>query len=521
MPIGSYLIAFVLGLIFSLAFSPFGLWPLFLMLIPLFIIIANTEKARHAYNIGFFFALAFFGAHILWLPKSLSAPTLFGLIAWMIYPPLIIAEGAIYGFMIYLTRKIAGKGRSVLWLLPLFWVILEWTRTQGPLAFPWGSIAYIWVNTPLAQLAEYGGVYGLSLVTLIMVSLLSVSFISADTTDRMFLRRRDKRGYLTAIMALLIFLAAYGYGFSRLAEKPTTPDKTALLVQGNTDPLGRARGESNDFEVYIQLSKKHLAGKGVDLVVWPEGAIIDGGIEGIQGESRRYEINDASNGSRLITGASVWEYFPDGYKNYNAVFGLKDAHIIGRYNKYYLVPFGEALVFSSVLMPLYKVIFSWFKLGAYERLPGKTIEPIAMGEIVAASYVCYESVFPQVAGNMVKKGANVLVNISNDAWFGKGGGAKQHFDMGKMRAIETRRYILRAGNDGITAIINPLGRTDNRIERFERNALGGKFALSNEITFYVKYGQLYIWVLLAAAALLATVILIRNSLRRRAVEMLY
>ena len=520
MPIGSYLIVFVLGLIFSLAFSPFGLWPLFLVLVPLFIIIAKTKKARHAYNIGFFFALAFFGAHILWLPKSLSSADLFGAIAWLIYPPLIIAEGVIYGFMIYLARKIAGKGRSVLWLLPLFWVILEWTRTQGPLAFPWGSIAYIWVNSPLAQLAEYAGVFGLSLLTLLIVSLFSVLFIKADNADNMFLRRRDKRGYVTSVMALLIFMAAYGFGLSRLAEKPVAPDKTALLVQGNTDPLGRAKGESNDFEVYIQLSKKHLAGKKVDLVVWPEGAIIDGGIEGIQGEGRRYEINDATNSSRLITGASVWEYFPEGYKNYNAVFGLKDAHIVGRYNKHYLVPFGEALVFSAVLMPVYKVIFSWFNLGAYERLPGETIEPIIFDEIVAASYVCYESVFPQVASNMVNKGANVLVNISNDAWFGKGGGAVQHFDMGKMRAIETRRYILRAGNDGITAIIDPYGRTDSLIKRFESNALSGKFGLSNKISFYVKHGHQYIWVLLAIAGLLSIYFVIRNSFMRRTVEIL-
>ncbi len=513
MPIYSYIISVALGLGLSFAFSPFNFWPLFLLLVPLFILIANSEKARHAYSIGFFFAASFFAAHILWLPQSLSSPNLFGAVAWLIYPPIFLLEGVFFGIVAYLSRKIAGKRRSVLWLLPVFWLILEWARTQGPLAFPWGSFSYIWIKTPIAQLAEFTGSLGLGLFTLTIISLLAVAFIDSDFQDRIFSSSKTKSNtrYLAVVLAIAIFAGGYFYGVLRLKEKLPEADKTVLLVQGNTDPLGRSKGATNDFEVYQDLTKTALKDKRVDLLVWPEGAVLTQELEGLKGEENRLKIKAAGNNSDTITGVSIWEFFPEGYKGYNAVLGISNARVIGRYNKIYLVPFGEGLIYSKLLLPVYKVVFSWFGLGAYGRTPGTEIVPINFSDKSVASYVCYESVFPQIASNMVKKGAQVLVNISNDAWFGNGAGAGQHYDMGSLRAIETKRYILRAGNDGITAIIDPYGRTTKRIARFEASSLLGKFSLREGLTFYVRYGHWLIYVLAVYAIVVSVYYFIKNK----------
>lgn len=510
MPIYSYLISAILGLGFSFSFSPFNFWPLFLLLVPLFLLIANSEKARHAYSIGFFFTASFFAAHILWLPQSLSSPQLFGAVAWLIYPPIFLLEGVFFGIVAYLSRIIAGRGRSVLWVLPAFWLVLEWARTQGPLAFPWGSFSYIWIKTPVAQLAEFSGSLGLSLFTLIIISLLAVFFVDSDYTDRIFASSKGSSRYWAIFLAIIIFSAGYFYGTLKLKEELPETDKTVLLVQGNTDPLGRAQGLTDDFSIYKELTKTVLGESNVDLVVWPEGAILDEDIDGLDGEESRLEIDASTNSSDIITGAIAWELFPEGYKGYNVVYGLEKAHLTNRYDKIYLVPFGESLILREVFLPIYKVVFGWFGIAAYGKTPGKEIVPIEFANKSVASYVCYESVFPQIARNMVKKGAQVLVNISNDAWFGNGAGAGQHYDMGSLRAIETRRYILRAGNDGITATIDPYGRTTKRLERFKSSSLESKFSLRNGLTFYVNFGHWYIYILLIYAALISIYYLLKN-----------
>ena len=254
------------------------------------------------------------------------------------------------------------------------------------------------------------------------------------------------------------------------------------------------------------------------MVVWPEAAVLNEDLEGLKGEDNRLKIKAASNNSDTITGASIWELSPEGYKGYNAVLGINNAHIVARYNKYYLVPFGEYLIFWKQLQPIYKVIYSWFGLSSYTRIPGKEIIPIEFADKSVATYVCYESVFPQIARNMVKKGAQVLVNISNDAWFGNGAGAGQHYDMGSLRAIETRRYILRAGNDGITAIIDPFGRTTKRIERFKSSSLSGKFSLRDGLTFYVRFGHWLINVLVSYAVIITVYYLISGKNKEKQIK---
>ncbi len=508
------LLSLLSGAAFSAAFPPIGLWWLAVAFVPLFIVTARAERPRDAFGFGFWFAVGFFAFHIFWLPNSLS--DFFGPAAWAIYPLIILAEGVFWGLVTFLSRFIAGKSRNILWLLPAFWLLMEWARTQGPLAFPWGSLGYIWIATPVAQLADIAGSYGLSFFTLVLVALTSLPFLPED--DPSFLYSESSQSPILRFAPILavffLALGSYTYGFYRLTQLPPEPNETALLVQGNTDPLGRAQGNSTDLDVYTSLTQTALSqlDKQPALVIWPEGAVIGNGVvvEGMNGEETRTRISNSANNSDVITGASAWVSTPEGFKNYNAVYSISNAVVRDRYDKIYLVPFGEGLPLANALQFIYRPIYASFGLSPFGRTAGTTLNPLPTSTAIAASYICYESVFPQVSAAMVRQGANVLVNISNDAWFGKGNGAEQHFLMGSMRAIETRRYILRAGNDGITAVINPHGKVLERLERGIAGSLEADYALSNVITPYVRFGDLLITLIAIYSVLVSALIAIRR-----------
>ena len=486
------------GSLLSAAFPPVGMWPTVVGLVVLFALVARSDTAKEAFSLGFWFGLGFFATHLFWLPNSLSDPSLFGPVAWVMYPPIVLIEGVFWGIVTGGSRLVGRRGAGTLLFLPALWLLMEWARTQGVFAFPWGSLGYVWLGTPLAQFADISGSYGLSFVTLVVMALLAVPFLGVG-------RRAVFASAASILLAALMAAGVGVYGSERLAEPVLVPDKQALLVQGNTDPLERAQGTSSDLDIYAPLTANALQSlqDKPDLVVWPEGAVIGGGLtlEGMSGEETRLRVQNSAGDAAVITGAGVGSY--------NSVYGLSDATVTGRYDKVYLVPFGEGIPFNQALLPVYTVIYGWFNLGPYGRLAGTTFNPIPTSAVTAATYICYESVFPQVARRMVARGADVLVNISNDAWFGRGHGAEQHFAMGTMRAIETRRYLLRVGNDGVTAVVNPQGRTLQRLERHIPATLLADYATSDVVTLYVRYGDWLIIVVAVYALVLAGVQLAR------------
>lgn len=485
------LVVALCGVLFSAAFPPVGLWALGLSLVPLCYLVADSRRPRQAFALGFWFALTFYALHLLWLPSGLA--DIFGGVAWMIYPPLVLALAAFRGLVCWLARGLGGRGHATLGLLPAFWLLAEWVRAQGALAFPWGNAGYIWLGTPLAQAADISGVYGLSLATLAMAALLAAAFLP---------RERRRRPLVPLVLTAAVIGALYGYGAFRLAQPYPAPDLQALLVQGNTDPLGRALGES-DLEVYTRLTANAMARlvAPVDLVVWPEAAVIGEFVTGMRGQPTRERIWEASQGVPVITGASIWD---TATTRFNSVIAIEEAQIRGRFDKVYTVPFGETIPFAEALAPLYEVVYGWFGLLPSTTTPGAGFTPIPTSLGTAAAYICYESVFPQVARRLVAAGGEVLINVSNDAWFGRGNGAEQHFAMGTMRAIETRRYLLRAGNDGITAVVSPQGQTLQRLERFIASSMVGNFALMQGETVYVRYGD---WLVALTAGYLLVALL--------------
>jgi apolipoprotein N-acyltransferase len=326
------------------------------------------------------------------------------------------------------------------------WLLLDLLLARlGPLAFPWGDLGYALTAAPGRMLAAVGGVPLLTLVVLAVAWQL-------------------KRGvYWPLALWALLWLVPLP------ASRPA--GHTAILVQGAIDPLAKVQG-ADPQAVYEKLSREALAAHPeADLVVWPETAV----------SRLPADLQSWLGGRWLLSGVSAYD---GGYRNRIVLYHAGE--VVASYDKVVLVPFGERFPWRRELGWLYGLFFDAFGLGNLaDTTPGTALEPLGP----YGAYVCYESAFGRVTRALVRNGARVLVNVSNDAWFGPTFGVRQHFEMGRLRAVETGRWLLRAGNDGITASIDPYGRVTAELPRGERGWLAAPYSFTDARTPYVLWGD--------------------------------
>ena len=493
------LCAALAGLALVAALPPLGFWPAALALVPLFVLTARAPGFRGAFGSGFWFGLGFYVPYLLWLPLSLGQPDWFGPFFWLLYPPLVLLLATFWGLTTGLVRAVAGSGRAVLLFLPAAWVLTELLRHLGYFAFPWGTLGYLWLDTPVAQLAEFTGVNGLSLFTAGLAALLALPFVPAAVPGR---------GRVAGpVAALLLLASAWGAGLF-LTPEVAEPERTTLLLQPDLDPFGRLSTPGGDLHRQTQLTAEALADMDgtPDLVVWPEGSLLGLDPEGSRGAELRRDIQQSAPDSAFIVGGRGRA--ADGGRN--RAWLLEEAAVSGLYDKTVLVPFGETWPFIDALPGLYSTVFGFLGTGLLDNTTAGAERPaLPAGSgtdgFDLGVYICYESVFPAVTADEVAAGAEVLVNITNDAWFARGTGARQHYDMGRMRAIETRRWVLRSGLDGITGVIDPTGRSVQELPRNTPGSLEAHWSPLQELTFYVRSRHLLLpfaaaWLLAGSAA---------------------
>ena len=388
--------------------------------------------------------------------------------------------GLYHGLFGLLTCILAKRSlRSALVSAPFLWVAIELARTRVS-GFPWDLLGIAQVdNIPLARLARFTGVYGISFEIMVV----NTAFAAA-----LLVRRNRRTSLLIAAIA-----AAFVLQIARWMPVPAARgDRTAILVQQNVPVL-----ESSDWtrqyfdDTLTDLTKLSLTPVGnpphhPDLIVWPESPApfyandpgLRDDLERIAGAAKSWMVV----GTVDLEGTNA---SPQSQEVFNSALVVSPVgNAVARYDKVHLVPFGEYVPFKNLLAfagGLTK------EVGDFSR--GASRRPLqADGEDLGV-FICYESIFPDEVRQFAKSGAQVLVNISNDGWYGDSGAYAQHLKQARMRAIENDRWLLRDTNTGVTASIDPYGRIVDSVPRKTRTALVAPYSLNTATTFYTRHGD--------------------------------
>jgi apolipoprotein N-acyltransferase len=457
----------------------FGLLPLFLVM------------ERKPFRSGFLAGIGFFGLVLYWLNIVMTTyGRLHPLLSVVAYLLLVAYLALFFGGTTWAACRCRERlGLSPTLTLPVFWVTLEFLRSFLLSGFPWATLGYSQQShLLLIQSADICGPYGLSFLLILSNATLAALW---HVRGRGF-----RRGFprIAVTVTVLLFMANLGYGTLRLADQPDDRQQTlsTALAQGCFDQSVKWNPayQQRTVDVYRQLSLSAGDGEDPELIIWPESAIP---FYFQQGGPLSAEVINVprSSGAYLLFGSPAFEVINRRPRNLNSAFLLgPDGGVLGRSDKVHLVPFGEYVPLGRFLPFIDKLV-----VGIGDFAPG-TISPLPMNGHQLGVLVCFEAIFPELARDYVARGSDLLVNITNDAWFGRSSAPYQHLAMCRFRAVENRVWLARAANTGISALIAPSGRITVQSPLFERLALHGSVGLGARSSFYTRYGDVLPAVLL-------------------------
>ncbi|MFW6131595.1 MAG: apolipoprotein N-acyltransferase [Candidatus Aminicenantaceae bacterium] len=449
-------------------------------LIPLFFLICK-KTPKQAFTLGWIAGISFYAILIYWIP---AVPAHYGnlslFLSLIIYMVLVLFLSLFWAFFSYFASKINKSfPRLIFILLPFLWVSFEYIITHIFTGFPWGLIGYsTYENIYFIQIASITGIYGLSFLLVLFQSLFVLSI-------------KFKKKYPFFIALILILLVHLG-GFLRIKHNSSS-QKTiqAAVIQGNvSSDIQWNQLTSNEirsyFDDHMELSTKAIS-EGAQIIIWPEFTVplCFSCNYGIYREFQQELLNYVNkHGCTLVVGTNEKTLSSGQTEYHNTALCIRPDLSISHYYKNHLVPFGEYIP--------YKNFFSFIKNFTHaigEITPGKQLTLHKFNGYKFATPICFEIIFPDLVRRFTKKGANFLVTITNDGWYGESSAPFQHFSMAVLRAVENRRYLLRAATTGISGIIDPYGRIVSKTSLMTKAFLVEDISAYDRITFYVKYGD--------------------------------
>ena len=470
------------GVLLVAGYAPFGVMlATFIALYALLWLLQDTSPRRALWR-GFLFGFGMFGAGTSWvvisihefghtpLPLAIFLTVL--LVSYLALFPALFA-GVLARFRVFESPL------AMLLIAPALWTGLEWMRGTLFTGFPWLNIGYTQIDSWLVGYAPVVGVYGMGL--LLMFSVVVV-----------FVYARQRPWMLSVLLAIW----AGGWALERIEwAQPAGQPLKVSLIQGNVDQNEKFRPERRaaTMSLYEELTLENLD---VDLVVWPETAVpafyhqvADNYISDLLPELR-------DKGVDLLLGVPIKQLTADQERPryYNSAVALGQQFEV--YHKRHLVPFGEFVPFASVL----RVIGGIFNVPLSDFSSGGVQPPLEVAGQKAALSICYEIVFGEELAPIAAD-ATLLVNISNDAWFGDSLAPPQHFSMARMRVRETARPLLRATNTGISAIVDHRGKVSHRAPSFSVQVLRGEVQPMQGKTLYSQHGNPPVLILLTVLLL--------------------
>ncbi len=491
------------GVLFALGFSPIPLpLTLFFALIPFLKVIETRRSLAEINRASFLMSFTASIFALYWVGGYTEGKDPFlmigGFLLFFINPIAFLIPTTLY----YIVRK-SGKNIFALLLFPFFWVFYEYLYTLTDWSFPWLNVGNGMSNfTAYIQIADIIGSYGISLVVVSINVLLYLGYRSYKETKKVPV------GY--SLVASLLVIVPLLYGVITLSSfKENAKSIKVGVVQPNLDPYDKWAGESLDkiYTMYVEGTHE-LYKKNIELLIWPETALPVYIVDPVYAEYYK-AINKMvdSSGISLITGMPDLRIFgPDAkkphdvkrsktgvyYATYNAIYTINPrAARIQKYGKIKLVPFGERVPFVDQI-PMLGDLMRWgvglsgWNVGEDLNVFSAQI-PGWADSVKVGGVVCYESIYPDQVAQLTKNGAQLLIVVTNDSWYGNTSGPYQHRDYAKMRAVENRRYVVRAANGGISCIIDPCGRITSQTKMYEATTYTGEVCVSEATTFYTNH----------------------------------
>lgn len=437
------LIAILLGAMLMLAFAPFEIYPLAIIAPAGLCALIYHASRQRAFWLGYMFGIGLFASGVYWIYISISqygdVPAIGAgaLTAALILYLSIFPGAACYFTNRYFTHDPHAR---LIFAFPAIWVLSEWIRSWLFTGFPWLIIGYSQTNSPLKGYAPIFSVYGVSIAVMMTSALLINGIIHIR-------KKNYQSGYLNLLAIVSIWLLGSALTLIPWSQ-PTGKPLTVSLIQGNIPQSLKWQPEnvSLSFNRYQEMTAPLW--KNSDIIIWPEIAIpvpLQNAQDFINDMSATAEKNNVS----LILGIPIAASDGDGY--HNAIISLGKYQTA--YLKRHLVPFGEYVPFRKIFARAFdfmNVPMSNLKAGNFNQ------PPMQLGNIRILPSICYEIAYPGITRTEDPR-TNIILTITNDAWFGESTAQAQHLQMAAMRSIEMAKPGLFVSNDGITAIIGPTG----------------------------------------------------------------
>ena len=505
------LFAILSGLLLTASFPPGELeWMAWIAIIPLVISIEGKSRFD-AFRIGIITGIAHYLTLIFWIVfvmnhyGGLNLPTgLSILILFSFYLALFP------GFFSLIVSFFQGPRFSIL-LTSGVWVALEYLRSEIFFSgFPWCLLGYSqFKNLCLIQISDLVGVYGVSfLIVSANVSICLIFF------RRDWLKKSFSLKWETGIVFIL-FLLTMAYGYKQLSafdKKDNKEGINVVIVQGNINQS--VKWDPAFKEMTLNIYKNLSEGAynfNPHLIVWPETSVPLYFQQGSELAHRVLGIAKKSKAS-LIFGSPAYSRNGGLIKYYNRAYEISPEGLVaGYYDKVHLVPFGEYVPLQKYL-PFVKRLAQ----AAGDFATGNDMKPLTSNGISSGILICFEIIFPELARIQTKNGADIIVNLTNDAWFGMTSAPYQHLGMVVFRAVENKRPLVRSANTGFSAFISPVGEIYSKSELFMPEVLKQEVTLdSSSLTFYTRYGDLFAIIISIISLIYIVYILSYNKLKEK------
>lgn len=504
--------AFLSGALIFLSFPKFGTGILaWMAFVPLFH--ALQEKrisqglltgfiAGFSAYIGIFYWIASVVVNYGYLPVAVGIAVMLLLSAYLALYVALFAAG-----VVYFNRK----DIPLVFSAPLLWTCLEYAKSHLLTGFPWENLGYSqYFFRPLIQIADVTGVFGLTF---------AIVFVNAAIFDILRIRqssRITRRRIVTqGMVACLLMAALFGYGMLRTGQIEKSIEKGGALqvslIQGNIDQSIKWHPafQRETLGIYTSLSER-FAPDGGGLIVWPETA-----APFFFQDHNDMHLDVVSLALRkadwLLIGSPSYVKENGHTTLLNSAFLLSpDGRTIGQYDKVHLVPYGEYVPLRRFFPFISKMV-----AGIGDFRSGAGYEPLRMDSVRDSQklgiMICYEGILPEAGRAYRQRGAGLLVNITNDAWFGNTSAPYQHLSMTVFRSVENRLYLIRAANTGISAIVDPTGRIVKRGGLFEQGAVRGTIRFMDMSAFYSTYGDLFVYGCMMGLILITSISIKKRS----------